>query len=710
MSAKRILTNTTLLLICVAGFLGLSVAHAQAPTSIPAYRMSAEQLQREYAANEIAAESKYKNRIVEVSGIVAEVGRELFTREAYIVLGAMRVRCVFPNETEGSVAGLTVGQRATVRGVVIQPYGMFVLLKRCSLVPAAKEDAETNLPRENMPKPAVRIPAASTRKNTNSVVTRPTPAAPQLRTTEACLWKSKTPSTAPRGEGFDRALVAVSPDGRHVALAEQRGTGMAITVDGQEWNVRYRNVSIIQFSLDGERVAWVATDDQPGRRPSDVLFVDRVEVARGLTTAGGWKVDFSFSSDSKHYACAADMLDTNTTLISSSLIFDGNRLSGELRPFYRFSPTGGHYVYMTRGRSKMSIVFDGVAHEITAQPFDQLAGPFISPDWKRIAVSHVVSENRQSHPIGIVIEPDGTRTLIGDVNKQFSRSGNVYWSPTYDHVVFPAAVEGGTTMVFDGRPGKTHGEISMVAGTHGFSPDGAHYAYVGDGMVVLDGEAVAPEKGPGKIWKLKFSPDGKHLAYMGEWNHKSMIVVDRAIVEESVDQVTEGTSLHFSPDSKRFQFSSSGRDFMDGPEVEGGRRLSADGRHQAYVAQVGSGYRVVSDGIEGKLYSSIIPDSLCFDPEGKHLVYLAQSGVTNPSYQTETWVLVADGRESNTYPRFLNMGRSSTLTSYSQPLSSQSRVHDEASKWICFDGPDSFHAVAIRNGEILRVEGRIPSK
>ena len=42
--------------------------------------------------------------------------------------------------------------------------------------------------------------------------------------------------------------------------------------------------------------------------------------------------------------------------------------------------------------------------------------------------------------------------------------------------------------------------------------------------------------------------------------------------------------------------------------------------------------------------------------------------------------------------------------------STDARIHDEAAKWISFDGPDSFHAVAVRSGEILRIEGKIPEQ
>jgi hypothetical protein len=103
------------------------------PPSTPAYTLTAEQLQGEYEANELAAEAKYKNKCVEVTGVVSEIGREIFTKEAYLVLGAMRVRCVFPSETESGVAGVAIGRKVEVTGVVIQKYGMFVLLKSCRL-------------------------------------------------------------------------------------------------------------------------------------------------------------------------------------------------------------------------------------------------------------------------------------------------------------------------------------------------------------------------------------------------------------------------------------------------------------------------------------------------------------------------------------------------------------------------------------------------
>jgi hypothetical protein len=58
-----------------------SISGTMVLASTPAYSLTAQQLQREYAANEIQAELKYKNRIVEVSGVVTEIGREMLTKK-----------------------------------------------------------------------------------------------------------------------------------------------------------------------------------------------------------------------------------------------------------------------------------------------------------------------------------------------------------------------------------------------------------------------------------------------------------------------------------------------------------------------------------------------------------------------------------------------------------------------------------------------------
>jgi hypothetical protein len=80
----------------------------------------AETMARDYQANEIAANGKYKGKVVEVSGIVARVqggtGSSTGQRPAVLVGG---VRCEF--KSAGPLAALSAGQWVTVRGKCTGP-------------------------------------------------------------------------------------------------------------------------------------------------------------------------------------------------------------------------------------------------------------------------------------------------------------------------------------------------------------------------------------------------------------------------------------------------------------------------------------------------------------------------------------------------------------------------------------------------------------
>ena len=101
----------------------------------PSYTLSADQLYRDYSANEVAADSKYKGRVVVVSGTVQSIGKDI-TDEAYIVVGGGGfldgVQCMFTKGEQGAVARLSKGQRVTVKGEVSGKMGN-VLLRRCTL-------------------------------------------------------------------------------------------------------------------------------------------------------------------------------------------------------------------------------------------------------------------------------------------------------------------------------------------------------------------------------------------------------------------------------------------------------------------------------------------------------------------------------------------------------------------------------------------------
>jgi hypothetical protein len=578
----------------------------------------------------------------------------------------------------------------------------------------------------------------------------------RLQTREELLFRAPASVSAGHRTPGPQALVAISRDGSHAAVADRRGTGMAITVDGQPLRKRFHEVHLIHLSPDGSRCAWIASDEDQGLFTTSVLAVNQAEVAHDLYMGLGGGSTFAFSPDSRHYVCNTHKINTASHLITQALIVDGVTHADGPGGFAGFSPDGSHHAYMTVSGTAATIVFDGATHGLQRGPYDQFAPPLISPDWSRMAIPYTAAgQDRHPHPIGIVIEADGRRTMIGDVRQSFSACGNVDWSPACNHMAFPVSDASGTRMVVDGNPGKAYRQIEQVTGTHGFSPDSEHYAYVADGLVVLDGrELNVPGMGPGKLWKLVFSRDSKRIACIGEWNHSPMIVLDGTIVEKSVDRVAASTSFVFCADSTHYQFSTSDTLFIEGEEanekgtiVAFSQRFSADGRHDAFLVRSGSGHAVVVDGVKGesfpsidkdslrfspdgqhvayvararsgsvvvrdkvkgKVYRSIIVDSLAFDPASNHLAYLAESASTSRPDLAEPWVLVADGRESQRYSLFLPLGATTSLTSHSSPASFEARTHHEAARWVGFDGPDSVHAVALRSGDIVRILCKTP--
>ena len=98
------------------------------PTSIPAptpapttIQVTAQELYSAYKANEVAADTKYKGKILKVTGVVLEIGKDIFgtpyvtlsSGEKYEVWG---VQCTFSLKDEPQLAQLTKGQTITVQG------------------------------------------------------------------------------------------------------------------------------------------------------------------------------------------------------------------------------------------------------------------------------------------------------------------------------------------------------------------------------------------------------------------------------------------------------------------------------------------------------------------------------------------------------------------------------------------------------------------
>ena len=87
------------------------------PHSKPSEKISAIRLYKEYDANEIAADQKYKGKIIEVTGVIRDIGNDIMNN-AYITLAGDEyfgdIQCYF-NE-KSVVAKLSKGKRITIIG------------------------------------------------------------------------------------------------------------------------------------------------------------------------------------------------------------------------------------------------------------------------------------------------------------------------------------------------------------------------------------------------------------------------------------------------------------------------------------------------------------------------------------------------------------------------------------------------------------------
>jgi hypothetical protein len=111
----------------------LADTRADLRTAEPAYRLSANELLGGYQANEVAADQRYKGRVIEVTGVVDKVGRDILDNP-YLTMqspGIFCVQCFFDNDRP--LTSLRPGHIVTVRGWCDGKLGN-VGLKYCVLV------------------------------------------------------------------------------------------------------------------------------------------------------------------------------------------------------------------------------------------------------------------------------------------------------------------------------------------------------------------------------------------------------------------------------------------------------------------------------------------------------------------------------------------------------------------------------------------------
>lgn len=103
-------------------------------TAAPAARVTAAQLFADYDANEVAADEKYKGKVLIVTGTIEDIGKDIVDT-MYVTLktdnAIMSVQCKFADEHKSQLANAAEGQQVTIKGKCDGKLGN-VLLRGCT--------------------------------------------------------------------------------------------------------------------------------------------------------------------------------------------------------------------------------------------------------------------------------------------------------------------------------------------------------------------------------------------------------------------------------------------------------------------------------------------------------------------------------------------------------------------------------------------------
>jgi hypothetical protein len=112
---------------------------ASAPKAEVAISVTAEALASAYAANEVAADDKYKEKLVEVTGTIVTIAKD-FLNDPYVTLSDgtelsfNNPQCSFSKDRASEVSVLTKGEKVRLQGRVSGAVIGTVMIQRCMVV------------------------------------------------------------------------------------------------------------------------------------------------------------------------------------------------------------------------------------------------------------------------------------------------------------------------------------------------------------------------------------------------------------------------------------------------------------------------------------------------------------------------------------------------------------------------------------------------
>lgn len=435
---------------------------------------------------------------------------------------------------------------------------------------------------------------------------------------------------------IDPLGIVQSPDGQRTAWIARRRRLWFVVVDGKE----SRGVDGILrpslvFSPDSKRFAYIAQDNE-----RLIAFADGQELGEfNGTVAEGAGV--RFSPDSRRLAVAMAREGKFFVWIDGQ---EGPKLDGLYNNFVQFSGDSQHYGSIGTRNKKHVVIVDGKeigAYEAVGELGVQMAPrgerwffTFVK-EGKRVARSDrgeevtaqrvgpgFFSADGSSLGYGIVRAGREQVVINGEFSKQYDPSeageaARVVFSADGKHHAYAARRDSKSFVVIDWMEGPGHEGI--VPGSVMMSPDSKRVAYIAltgptRSAVVVDGKAGKPYEGIA-LASLCFSPDSKHVHYVALREKKAYFVTDETEAGPYADLLS---GARFSPDGKRVAYGA----------VRGGSNGNAN---PGALRPATPEKLMVVDGVEGvagETFDEVLPGSLAWSADSKHVAYIAMRGST----------------------------------------------------------------------------------
>jgi Tol biopolymer transport system component len=370
-----------------------------------------------------------------------------------------------------------------------------------------------------------------------------------------------------------------------------------------------------------------------------------------------------------------------------------------------FSPDGKRLAFVARHQNKKLVVVDG-AEEKEYDEIHDLFNPVFSPDSTKLAyIASTFDPIKQR--LGLWYIKDFV-VVNGVEGQPYQMVEGILFSPDSKKLAYYAdkTWNRGTCIVVNGVEGPQYSGISGAV----FSPDSRRLAYAAfkwhpdRSLAVIDGKDGKEYEGSVEaVGNVIFSPDSKHTAYVVKGAGGNAIIRD-GIPMKRFGAMQERCVPVFSPDSQHLAYVTHGSNWMiirddkifDAQQVRQFTHdlvFSRDSQHLAYITRFDSptntGYDfLVVDGVVQKDSKNIFWTPV-FSPNGERLVYLCRSG------KKET--LVYGDLKSGDYDRFITC----------DPDLSKKGAPGSMRVPFAIDKDGTIHAIAVRDGEIFRVEMKI---